>query len=124
MPPHVMVHFAVGMALYADADYEEIITELSDALDRLGSWDADWEVPGSGAITRARQRLRDAVPADVLDAAAQPVAGLLTPCAFLSGWRLTAVDGFAEFVRYPGRDPGRPAHTRRGRVVPHHALYQ
>ncbi|MGW1735169.1 transposase domain-containing protein, partial [Streptomyces sp. NPDC001999] len=87
LPPHGMVHFAVGMALYADADYEEIITELSDALDRLGSWDADWEVPGSGAITRARQRLGDAVPADVLDAAAQPVAGLLTPGAFLSGWR-------------------------------------
>ncbi|WP_392870328.1 hypothetical protein [Streptomyces sp. LN499] len=41
------------MALYADADYEEIITELSDGLDRLGCWDADWEVPGSGAITRA-----------------------------------------------------------------------
>ncbi|MET4644578.1 MULTISPECIES: transposase domain-containing protein [Streptomyces] len=36
LPPHGMVHFAVGMALYADADYEEIITELSDALDRLG----------------------------------------------------------------------------------------
>ncbi|MGW2064585.1 hypothetical protein ACWCO9_28885 [Streptomyces sp. NPDC001937] len=31
-----MVYFAVGMALYADADYKEIITELSDALDRLG----------------------------------------------------------------------------------------
>ena len=53
LPPHVMVYFAMGMALYADADYEEIITELSDGLDRLGCWDADWEVPGSGAITRA-----------------------------------------------------------------------
>ncbi|MFE5110519.1 transposase domain-containing protein [Streptomyces sp. NPDC056663] len=82
LPPHVR------------ADYEEIITELSDALDRLGCWDADWEVPGNGAITRAPQRLGDAVLADVLDAAAQPVAELLTPGAFLSGWRLTTADGF------------------------------
>ena len=94
LPPHVMVYFAMGMALYADADYEEIITELSDGLDRLGCWDADWEVPGSGAITRARQRLGDAVLADVFDAVAQPVAELLTPGAFLGGWRLMAVDGF------------------------------
>ncbi|WP_206305292.1 hypothetical protein [Actinacidiphila soli] len=36
-----------GMALYTDADYEEIITELSDGLDRLGCWDADWEVPAA-----------------------------------------------------------------------------
>jgi hypothetical protein len=94
LPPHVMVYFAMAMALYADADYEEIITELSDGLDRLGCWDADWEVPGSGAITRARQRLGDAVLADLFDAVAQPVADLLTPGAFLGGWRLVAVDGF------------------------------
>lgn len=94
LPPHVMVYFAMGMALYADADYEEIITELSDGLDRLGCWDVGWEVPGSGAITRARQRLGDAVLADLFDAVAQPVAELLTPGAFLGDWRLMAVDGF------------------------------
>ncbi|MET7844726.1 IS4 family transposase [Streptomyces sp. NPDC005356] len=94
LPPHVMVYFAMAMALYADADYEEIITELSQGLDRLGCWDAAWEVPGSGAITRARQRLGDAVLADVFDAVALPVADLLTPGAFLAGWRLMAVDGF------------------------------
>ncbi|MCQ9179869.1 IS4 family transposase [Streptomyces sp. IBSBF 2953] len=94
LPPHVVVYFAMGMALYADADYEEIITELSDGLDRLGCWDVGWEVPGSGAITRARQRLGDAVLADVFDAVALPVAELLTPGAFLGGRRLMAVDGF------------------------------
>jgi Insertion element 4 transposase N-terminal/Transposase DDE domain len=94
LPPHVMVYFAMAMALYADADYEEIVTELSDGLDGLGCWDADWEVPGSGAITRARQRLGDEVLADIFDAIAQPVAEELTPGAFLAGWRLMAIDGF------------------------------
>ncbi|WP_146051059.1 transposase domain-containing protein [Streptomyces noursei] len=79
LPPHVRVYFAMAMALYAAADYEEIITELSDGLDRLGCWGSGWEIPGSGAITRARQRLGDAVRADLLDAVAQPVAELLTP---------------------------------------------
>lgn len=56
LPPHVMAYFAVGMALYAGA---EIITELSDGPDQGGCRGSGWEVPGIGAITRARQRLGD-----------------------------------------------------------------
>src|SRR5690348_11139998 len=57
LPPHVMVYFAVAMALFADADYEEVAARLAGALASWGCWDASWAVPTSGGITQARQRL-------------------------------------------------------------------
>jgi hypothetical protein len=57
LPPHVMVYFVMALALFADDDYEEVLTRLADPLRRWGCWDPGWEVPGSGGITQARQRL-------------------------------------------------------------------
>jgi hypothetical protein len=37
LPPHVMVYFAMAMALFADEDYEEVATRLTET---LASWDA------------------------------------------------------------------------------------
>ena len=57
LPPHVMVYFAMAMALYGDDDYEEIIARLTETLRWWGTWDDAWEVPTRGGITQARQRL-------------------------------------------------------------------
>src|SRR6516164_4973959 len=48
LPPHVMVYFAMAMALYGEDDYEEIIARLSETLRGWGSWDDAWEVPTPG----------------------------------------------------------------------------
>ena len=32
LPPHVMVYFAMAMALFADEDYEEVATRLTETL--------------------------------------------------------------------------------------------
>ena|ERR1700730_16065297 len=56
LPPHVMVYFAMGMALYGEDDYEEIITPAGRDADRVGCWEDSWEVPTRGGITQARQR--------------------------------------------------------------------
>jgi acyl-CoA reductase-like NAD-dependent aldehyde dehydrogenase len=40
LPPHVMVYFAMAMALYGEDDYEEIIARLSETLRGWGSWGA------------------------------------------------------------------------------------
>ncbi len=94
LPPHVMVYFAMAMALFADEDYEEVAVLLSETLVSWGCWDGQWEVPTSGGITLARQRLGYEPVRELFAAVAVPVADQLTRGAFLGGWRLMAVDGF------------------------------
>jgi hypothetical protein len=93
LPPHVMVYFVMALALFADDDYEEVAARLAQALRGWGSWERDWEVPTSGGITQARQRLGPEPLEEVFGQVAVPVADLDTAGAFLGGWRLMAVDG-------------------------------
>ena len=94
LPPHVMVYFAMALALFAEEDYEEVAARLTETLASWGCWDDSWGVPTSGGITQARQRL-GSEPLELLyDRVAGPVAGLLTSGAFLRDWRLMAIDGF------------------------------
>src|SRR6266542_3319813 len=44
LPPHVMVYFAMAMALFAEDDYGEVAARLAGT---LGSWGAG--MPGGGA---------------------------------------------------------------------------
>jgi hypothetical protein len=118
LPPHVMVYFVMALALFADDDYEEVAARLTGALRGWG--ERDWEVPTSGGITQARQRLGPEPVAEVFSQVAVPVADLDTAGAFLGPWRLMAVDGMewdvpdtaanAAFFGYPGtgkdKEPG------------------
>ncbi len=94
LPPHVMVYFAMALALFADDDYEEVMTRLSETLESWGSWDESWTVATSGGITQARARLGSEPMAEVFDTVAVPVAEELTRGAWLGAWRLMAIDGF------------------------------
>jgi Insertion element 4 transposase N-terminal len=94
LPPHVMVYFAMALALFADDDYEEVAARLSETLRDWDCWDEAWEVPTSGGITQARQRLGHEPLAELFSQVAVPVAGQLTRGAFLGPWRLMAIDGF------------------------------
>src|SRR5215472_1344318 len=93
LPPHVMVYFAMALALFADDDYEEVAACLTGTLAAWGCWDRAWEVPTSGGITQARQRLGYEPLKELFGEVAAPVAEELTRGAFLGGWRLMAVDG-------------------------------
>ena len=94
LPPHVMVYFAMALALFADDDYEEVAARLTETLQGWGCWDEAWEVPTSGGITQARQRLGSEPLAELFSQVAVPVAEELTRGAFLGPWRLMAIDGF------------------------------
>jgi len=94
LPPHVMVYFAMALALYADDDYEEVITRLVEPLTAWGCWDAQWQIPTSGGLTQARARLGSEPLAQVFEQVAVPVATELTRGAWLGERRLVAVDGF------------------------------
>jgi hypothetical protein len=94
LPPHVMVYFAMALALFAEEDYEEVAARLTETLVSWGCWDESWGVPTSGGITQARQRLGPEPLELLYDRVAEPVAGMLTRGAFLREWRLMAIDGF------------------------------
>ena len=83
LPPHVMVYFVMALALFAGEDYEEVAARLTGALRWWG--EQDWEVPTSGGITQARQRLGPEPLAEVFSQVAVPVADLDTAGAFLGG---------------------------------------
>jgi Insertion element 4 transposase N-terminal len=94
LPAHVMVYFAMALALFADEDYREVLARLTEALRDRGCWDAGWERPGSAGITQARKRLGSDVVREVFEQVAQPVAGMLTRGAWLAGKRPVSIDGF------------------------------
>jgi hypothetical protein len=95
LPPHVMVYFAMALALFADEDYEEVAARLTETLASWGCWDQSWATPTSGGLTQARKRLGPEPLELLFDQVAVPVAGALTRGAFRRNWRLMAVDGFA-----------------------------
>src|SRR6185437_11356586 len=104
LPPHVMVYFVMALALFADEDYEEVITRLAETLQGWGCWDDGWEVPTSGGICQARQRLGPEPLEEVFSQVAGPVADLDTAGAFLGPWRLMSVDGMEWDVPDTGRN--------------------
>lgn len=98
LPAQVMVYFAMALALFAEDDYEEVLTKLVEPLSRWGCWDQVWEVPGSGGITHARQRLGYEPLRDVFEAVAALVCELLTRGAWLAG-RAAGVDRWVRVGR-------------------------
>ena len=52
LPLHVMVYFAMALALFAEEDYEEVAARLTETLASWGCWDQSWATPTSGGLTR------------------------------------------------------------------------
>jgi hypothetical protein len=94
LPPHVVTYLVMALALFADDDYEEVAARLSETLREWGCWDDAWEVPTSGGITQARQRLGREPLEELFSQVVVPVGEELTRGAFLGPWRLMAIDGF------------------------------
>lgn len=93
LPAHVMVRYVIGLGLFFGQAYEEVMRQMTGTLQSLGSWDQDWTVPSTSAITQARQRLGAEPLKELFHRAAVPIAGLGTKGAWLRGRRLTALDG-------------------------------
>ncbi|GAA4229468.1 hypothetical protein FHR32_002122 [Streptosporangium album] len=93
LPAHVMVRYVIGLGLFFGQPYEEVMRQMTGTLQRLGSWERDWKVPSTSAITQARQRLGSAPLKELFHRAAVPVAGMGTKGAWLRGRRLMAIDG-------------------------------
>jgi hypothetical protein len=93
LPPHVMVYFAMALALLAEEDYEETWTRLSETLADWGCWDDSQGTVTTGGLTQARQRLGHEPVKQVFGQVAVPPATEDTAGAFLGPWRKMSMDG-------------------------------
>src|SRR5450759_2104907 len=67
LPARVMAYFAIGMGLYSEGSYEDVLSQLTDGLSWASGWEDTFTLPSKSAIFQARARL-----------GAKPVATLFT----------------------------------------------
>src|SRR5215207_3831129 len=92
LPAHVMVYYAVALALYTTASTREVLRCLLEGLRWL--WGAEAvRVAGKSAISQARTRLGEAPLRRLYERLVRPVAVPATKGAWYRRWRLVSLDG-------------------------------
>ena len=93
LPAHVMVYYAMALALYADASTREVLRCLLEGVRWLGDPAAREEPAGWSGISQARTRL-GAEPLEALyRSRVAPIATSATPGAWYRAWRVMSLDG-------------------------------
>jgi hypothetical protein len=93
LPPQVMVYFVMGLALWAEEDYEEVWARVTETLADWGGFGGDQALVTTGGLAQARQRLGHEPVRGTFELVAAPAATLDTPGAFLGNWRKMSIDG-------------------------------
>ena len=57
LPARVMAYFSIGMALYSEGSYEDVLGQLTDGLSWASGWQESYTPPSKSAIFQARARL-------------------------------------------------------------------
>ncbi|MGH2708185.1 MAG: transposase domain-containing protein, partial [Actinomycetota bacterium] len=85
--------YAMAMALFSSAGYEEVIRSLVEGLAWESGWRRAWKVPSQPAISQARARLGAEPLAELFARGCVPLATPSAPGAFWRGRRLVSMDG-------------------------------
>ncbi len=127
LPARVMAYFAVGMALFSEGSYEDVLAQLTDGLSWSSGWAESYVPPSKSAIFQARARLGPEPVEALFRRAARPLAAPETPGSWLAGRRLVAIDGTtldvadtvenAGLFGRPGVNKGEQAAFPQARVV-------
>ena len=131
LPARVMAYFAIGMALYSEGSYEDVLAQLTDGLSWASGWADTYSPPSKSAIFQARARLGAEPLAALFERVARPIGGQVggqqTPGVWLAGRRLVAIDGMCldvadttandEHFGRPGVNKGEQAAFPQARVV-------
>jgi hypothetical protein len=92
LPAHVMVYYAIALALYMSAGTREVLRCLLEGLRWL--WGAEAvRVAGKSGISQARTRLGEAPLRRLYERVVRPVATPATKGARYREWRLVSLDG-------------------------------
>ncbi|GAC1536098.1 MAG: IS4 family transposase [Marmoricola sp.] len=127
LPARVMAYFSIGMALYSEGSYEDVLAQLTDGLSWASGWTETFTPPSKSAIFQARVRLGSEPLAALFARVAKPIGGEQTPGVWLAGRRLVAIDGMCldvadttvndEHFGRPGVNKGEQAAFPQARVV-------
>ena len=127
LPARVMAYFSIGMALYSEGSYEDVLSQLTDGLSWASGWEQSFTPPSKSAIFQARARLGHEPLAALFAKVAKPLASEQTPGAWLAGRRLVAIDGTCldvadtvendEFFGRPGVNKGEKSAFPQARLV-------
>ena len=127
LPARVMAYFSIGMALYSEGSYEDVLAQLTDGLSWASGWTETYSPPSKSAIFQARARLGSEPLVALFERVAKPIGTAATPGVWLAGRRLVAIDGMcldvadtavnAEHFGRPGVNKGEQAAFPQARVV-------
>jgi len=93
LPAHVMVYYAIALALYPEVSTREVMRCLAEGARWLGDSSGSLEPAGKSGISQARTRL-GAEPLEALyRTTVAPVATPETPGAWYRQWRVMSLDG-------------------------------
>lgn len=122
-----MAYFSIGMALYSEGSYEDVLAQLTDGLSWASGWSETYTPPSKSAIFQARARLGSEPVEALFNRVAKPIGGGQTPGVWLAGRRLVAIDGMCldvadtpandEYFGRPGVNKGEQAAFPQARVV-------
>src|SRR5664280_1409346 len=93
LPARVVVYYVLGLALFNDCAYEEVMRMLVEGLSWSDGWATAWNVPTKAALFKARSRLGPEPLELLYRATAAPLATKRTKGAWYKDWRLMAIDG-------------------------------
>lgn len=127
LPARVMAYFSIGMALYSEGSYQDVLAQLTDGLSWASGWQQTFRLPSKSAIFQARARLGSQPLAALFERVAEPLGTEATPGVWLAGRRLVGIDGTcldvadtpvnAEYFGRPGVNKGEQAAFPMARVV-------
>ena len=69
-----MAYFAIGMALYSEGSYQDVLSQLTNGLAGASGWQDRYSPPSKSAIFQARQRLGPEPMAALFARVAKPLA--------------------------------------------------
>jgi len=116
LPARVVVYYVLGLALFAQASYEEVMRNLVEGLAWADGWAQVWNVPTKAALFKARARLGPEPLAALFASVAGPLAAEGTKGAWYRRWRLMSIDGTCLDVADTAANAeafGRPGSSRR-----------
>lgn len=114
LPAHVMVYYAIALALYAEVATQEVLRCVVEGARWLGD-PTPTAMPSKSGISQARTRLGAAPLEALYRAVVAPIAAAGTPGAWYRGWRVMSLDGTTLDVGDTAanvRAFGRPVSTR------------
>jgi len=93
LPAHVVVYYAIALALYMQSSYREVLRCLLEGLQWLMDPALTPRVAGHSGISQARTRLGWEPLRQLHDEVVKPIAVAATQGAWYRQWRLVSLDG-------------------------------